>query len=100
MPSERIRLLPDTAPGGYCPLAPEQAPEYASLIPQDGFRLMFAAATLLQDRRDLHWVIIGSGRDEERVRHLVRNKGLDNNFHFLGRHPAAAMPKILLMMLR
>lgn len=107
VPSERIRLLPNTAPTGYYPLTPEQAPEYASLIPQDGFRLMFAgnigesqdfdtliaAATLLRDRRDLHWVIIGSGRDEERVRQLVRDKGLDKNFYFLGRHPEATMPK-------
>lgn len=107
VPPERIRILPNTAPDGYRPLTPKQAPEYASMIPQDGFRLMFAgnigesqdfdtliaAANLLRDRRDLHWVIVGSGRDEERVKRLIKDKGLEERFHFLGRHPEEAMPK-------
>lgn len=107
VPAERIRLLPNTAPENYLPLTPEQAPEYAGLIPQQGFRLMFAgnigesqdfdtlisAASLLRDRSDLHWIIVGSGRDEERVRRLVSAQGLDERFHFLGRHPEEMMPK-------
>ncbi|MEC5293596.1 MULTISPECIES: glycosyltransferase family 4 protein [unclassified Aurantimonas] len=107
VPSERIRLLPNTAPAGYRPLSPEQAPDYAGLVPQDGFRLMFAgnigesqdfdtlvaAAALLRERQDLHWVIVGSGRDQERVKRLVAENSLEQRFHFLGRHPEEAMPK-------
>jgi glycosyltransferase involved in cell wall biosynthesis len=106
VPRERIRVLPNTAPALYRPLAPEDAPEYAGLMPQEGFRLMFAgnigesqdfdtlvaAASLLRARRDLHWIIVGSGRDEERVRRLVREKGLEDNIRFLGRYPEEAMP--------
>ncbi|MXO02734.1 glycosyltransferase family 4 protein [Shinella zoogloeoides] len=107
VPPARIRLLPNTAPDSYRPLTPEQAPDYAALVPQEGFRLMFAgnigesqdfdtlvaAAVLLRGREDLHWVIVGSGRDEARVRRLVVENGLGERFHFLGRHPEEAMPK-------
>lgn len=107
VPSERIQLLPNTAPDLYRPLTPEQAPDHAGLVPQDGFRLMFAgnigesqdfdtlvaAAALLREREDLHWVIVGSGRDGERVKRLVAENGLEERFHFLGRHPEEEMPK-------
>lgn len=107
VPSERIRLLPNTAPDTYHPVAPEQAPEHAGLVPQDGFRLMFAgnigesqdfdtlvaAAAMLREREDLHWVIVGSGRDEDRVKRLVSENDLEDRFHFLGRHPEQDMPK-------
>lgn len=107
VPPERIRLLPNTAPDFYRPLTPEQAPDQAGLVPQDGFRLMFAgnigesqdfdtliaAAGLLRAREDLHWVIVGSGRDEERARRLVVENGLEERFRFLGRHPEEEMPK-------
>lgn len=107
VPSERIRVLPNTAPAYYRPLTSAEAPDYAAMIPQDGFRLMFAgnigesqdfdtlvaAAALLRERRDLHWVIVGSGRDGERVRRLVAENSLEDRFHFLGRHPEEEMPK-------
>jgi glycosyltransferase involved in cell wall biosynthesis len=106
VPRERIRVLPNTAPEMYRPLRPEQAPEYAGIVPQDGFRLMFAgnigesqdfdtllaAAALLRGRCELRWVIVGSGRDEARVKRLVLEKGLEDSFHFLGRYPEDAMP--------
>ena len=108
VPRDRIRVLPNTAPDSYRPLAPGQAAEVAHLVPQDGFRLMFAgnigesqdfdtliaAAGLLRDRRDLRWVIVGSGRDEARARRLVAENRLEAHFHFLGRHPEEAMPKL------
>ena len=108
VPSERIRILPNTAPETYLPIAPEAAAEYARLVPQDGFRLMFAgnigesqdfdtliaAAALLRERRDLHWVIVGSGRDQARVQQLSADCGLEDRFHFLGRFPEEEMPKL------
>jgi len=106
VPRERIRVLPNTAPPLYRPLTPEEAPDYAAVVPQEGFRLMFAgnigesqdfdtliaAASLLGDRRELCWIVVGSGRDEERVRRRVREKGLEDSFRFLGRYPEEAMP--------
>lgn len=107
VPSHLIRALPNTAPENYRPMSPTDASELASLVPQHGFRLMFAgnigesqdfdtlisAAIVLRDRSDLHWLIVGSGRDEERARKLVATHGLGDRFYFLGRHAEEAMPK-------
>lgn len=101
----RLRFFPNTAATLYRPVAPEDAPEEGALVPQAGFRLMFAgnigesqdfetliaAAERLRDR-DIAWVIIGSGRGESAARALVAEKGLDC-FHFLGRHPEETMPR-------
>jgi glycosyltransferase involved in cell wall biosynthesis len=108
VPTERIRVLPNTAPENYRPLSSSEAPEYADLVPQDGFRLMFAgnvgesqdfdtivaAAALLRQRDKLKWIIIGSGRDEERVKRLIADTNLSDRFYFLGRFPEAEMPKL------
>lgn len=106
VPSDRIRLFPNTAPAGYRPVAPAEAPAEAALVPQEGFRLMFAgnigesqdfdtliaAAELLRDRPALTWVIVGSGRDMERVQGEIARRGLDDRFVFVGRHPEERMP--------
>ncbi len=106
--SDRIRVFPNTAPESYRALDVNQAEEYAHLIPSCGFRLMFAgnigesqdfdtliaAAAILHDYADLHWIIVGSGRDEQRVRGIIAERGLDERFHFIGRHPEESMPKI------
>ncbi len=106
IPEDRMRVFPNSAPPTYRPLLPEDAPEQAALVPQDGFRIMFAgnigesqdfdtilaAADLLRDRADLKWVIIGSGRDLPRVQQKVSEKGLDSAFVFPGRFPEEQMP--------
>ncbi len=102
----RIRFFPNTAPDDHVPHRPDEAPDEAALVPQDGFRLMFAgnigesqdfdtliaAAEILSDRPDLTWVIVGSGRDMDRVRGVIAERGLEDRFHFTGRHPAERMP--------
>lgn len=106
VPEDRIRVFPNTAPDTYRPIPPEHAPNQKALVPQSGFRLMFAGnigesqdfdsliatAELLRDRSDLTWVIIGSGRDEGRVREKITKLGLTDRFQFLGRHPEEAIP--------
>lgn len=106
VPEDRIRVLPNTAPAMYRPMAAKDAPEAAALMPATGFRVMFAgnigesqdfdsllaAAHLLRDRVDLHWVIIGSGRDLERVRIRAQEMRISDCFHLLGRHPEETMP--------
>lgn len=103
---ERIGVLPNTAPPTYRPLTPGEAPAQAVLVPQDGFRLMFAGnvgesqdfdtlvatADILREHEHLKWVVVGTGRDEARVRALIVAKKLDDRFHFVGRHPEEAMP--------
>ncbi|MGE7368953.1 glycosyltransferase family 4 protein [Neorhizobium sp. NPDC001467] len=102
----RIRVFPNTAPDTYRPVSPTAAPEQAQLIRLAGFRLMFAgnigesqdfdnlveAVDLLDDATDLLVVIIGSGRDEERVKRKIAERGLQKRFQFLGRHPEETMP--------
>ncbi len=107
VPADRIRVLPNTAPQMYQPLDAASAPQIRDLMPKAGFTLMFAgnigesqdfdtlleAACLLRDREALHWVIIGSGRDLDRVRAKVAELGLEDRFHLLGRYPEEDMPR-------
>lgn len=106
IPPERIRVFPNTAPEGFEPLEPEDAPAHAGLVPQNGFRVMFSgnigesqdldtivgAAECLRDRAELAWVIVGDGRDMARVKSLIEEKGLSDRFFFLGRYPEVEMP--------
>lgn len=103
----RLRVLPNTAPDYYRPLAPDDAPEEASMVPQSGFRLMFAgnigesqdfetlirAADILREEGALRWVIIGSGRALDSVKREVSRRNLNKAFEFLGRFPEERMPR-------
>ena len=76
-------------------------------IPKDSFKIMFAgnigesqdfpsilkAAKLLKDERDIHWIILGSGRREEWVKSKVKSHGLGSCFHMLGNFPLEKMPE-------
>lgn len=101
---ERVRYFPQSAEGFYRPMAPEESEGVPSL--PEGFRVMvagnigaaqdfptvLAAAELLRDRKDVHWVIVGDGRMREWVESQVRERGLQDTVHLLGRHPAERMP--------
>jgi len=91
-------------------------PEYAvseggeqkTVLPDlpEGFRIMFAgnigvaqdfetvllAAERLREYQDVHWLILGDGRNAEWLRGQVEARGLDKQFHLLGRYAAEAMP--------
>lgn len=102
----RISVLPNTASDIFRPVPPSQAPAEAEMVPEHGFRICFAgnigeaqdfdtiieAATLLPDALDIQWIIIGSGRDLDRTIKRVKQSGIANRFHFLGRHPEERMP--------
>jgi len=101
----RIRIFPNTAPDCYFPVDPKDAKDKAKLVPQTGFRIMFAGnigesqdfdtildtAKSLRPDTNVQWVIIGSGRDLSRVRKRVAAEGLTDVFHFPGRHPQKEM---------
>lgn len=107
VPPEQIVTLPNCAPDAFAPVAPEAIPDrIRSLVPQNRRIIMFAgnigesqdfdtivaAAALLPADSDVLLVVIGSGRDEDRVRQKVTREGLHHRFLFLGRHPEADMP--------
>jgi len=107
VPSHRIVTLPNCAPAMFVPVDSAQIPKrIRSLIPRDRRTIMFAgnigesqdfntivaAAKLLPPDSDVLIAIVGSGRDEDRVRNLVKREGLEGRFLFLGRHPESDMP--------
>lgn len=100
----RVRYFPQSAEPFYRPLALEET-EGVPPLPA-GFRVMvagnigasqdfptiLAAAELLRDRGDIHWIVVGDGRMREWVEREVRERGLGSVVHLLGRHPAERMP--------
>ncbi|KQV47045.1 hypothetical protein ASC95_26430 [Pelomonas sp. Root1217] len=89
----------DDDPGGVAE-APELAPHAGS------FRLMFAgnigdaqdfpalldAAEATRHRPELHWLIVGDGRQATWVREEIERRGLQATVFMLGRHPLERMP--------
>lgn len=47
---------------------------------------------MLRDNSEIQWVIVGDGRMREWAQAEVNRRGLENNFHFLGRYPLDTMP--------
>lgn len=72
----------------------------------DGFKIMFAgavgeahgmecnlqAALLTKENKDIHWVIVGDGRKLDWVKKFVKENGLEETVHTLGRFPSETMP--------
>jgi glycosyltransferase involved in cell wall biosynthesis len=82
-------------------VAPELAPH------ADSFNIMFAgnigdaqdfpallaAAEATRGRPDIHWLIVGEGRQAEWVRTEIQRRGLQSTVYMLGRHPIERMPE-------
>ena len=71
-----------------------------------GFNLLFAGnigvaqsfdtiinAIEIVQQHNINVVILGEGRDKERVEQLINEKSLSNKFFFLGSHPPEKMPE-------
>jgi glycosyltransferase involved in cell wall biosynthesis len=103
---ERILYYPNSAEELYQPIILDAAAPERSVMPA-GFRIMFAgnigaaqdfatilgAAEKLGNYADIHWIILGDGRMRPWVENEVRQRGLTETVHLLGRHPAEAMPR-------
>jgi glycosyltransferase involved in cell wall biosynthesis len=103
--AEKIRYFPNSAEELYRPVPREAVPQ-SGMLP-DGFRVMFAgnigaaqsfetildAAARLRDRREIHWVILGDGRQSNWVQQQVSGRGLSHCVHLLGRYPVESMPE-------
>jgi glycosyltransferase involved in cell wall biosynthesis len=103
--SDRVHYVPNWAEELYRPMTvPAEVPERRQL--PVGFTILFAgnigvaqgfdvvlrAAEMLRGIKDLHWVILGSGRKAEWLAQEVKERGLEHTVHLLGRHPVATMP--------
>lgn len=107
VPADRIVTLPNCAPDSFRPVAAEDVPDrIRSLLPRGRRTIMFAgnigesqdfdtiidAVALLPDECDCLIAVVGSGRDENRVRRCVEERRLGHRFLFLGRHAEHDMP--------
>lgn len=101
----RVHYVPNWAEALYRPVTvPTNVPERQEL--PVGFNILFAgnigvaqglevvlrAAELLRELKDLHWVIVGSGRQAEWLAQEVQERGLQRTVHLLGRRPVVTMP--------
>jgi len=106
VPRERIKYLPNTAEALYRPVERRRALAEELGLPS-GLRIMFAgnigaaqdfpailgAATHLKEQKDIHWLIVGDGRQRNWVEQEVEKRGLGGTFHLLGKHPKERMPE-------
>lgn len=104
--AEDIIYLPNSAEPFYRPVRLElDAPEHRQM--PKGFRVVFggnigkaqsfetilAAAEILREEADIHWIIVGDGRMSPWVHGEVRKRGLERTVHLLGRYPPESMPR-------
>jgi len=100
----KITYLPNWAEDDFRPISvPDTAPERHEL--PKGFVVIFAgnigvaqgldvllgAAALVRDVEDLHWVVLGDGRQAAWLRDEVSKRQL-GNVHLLGQRPQESMP--------
>ena len=57
------------------------------------FACILSAASLLKDRRDIRWLIVGDGRMTSWVKSEIDALGLKQSVLLLGRHPVERMPE-------
>ncbi len=102
--SERITFFPNSVEKIYKSVKDLSSLNYVNLLPT-GFRIMFAgnvgaaqdfgtilsAAEKLKTHSDIKWVILGDGRKFAWVKEEVKERGLSDTVHLLGRHPPESM---------
>ena len=59
-----------------------------------GLETVIESALLLRENTQIHFVLVGDGADESRLRALAAERSL-KNVQFVGRHPASAMPDFM-----
>ena len=84
----------------------EKGIDEAKVFDKGSFKVMFAgavgeahgmecnlqAALLTKERKDIKWVIVGDGRKLPWVQQFVKDNGLEDTVHTLGRFPSETMP--------
>ena len=64
----------------------------ARLVRRKGHDLVLRALTLLKDRADIRYVIVGDGEDRSRLEEIITRNGLEDMVIFAGRVPALELP--------
>ncbi len=104
--AKRLDYFPNSAEALYQPVTLGKNGAERKQMPP-GFRVMFAgnigaaqdfatildAAERLKKYPDIHFVILGSGRQQAWVKAQIATRGLAKTFHLLGRYPVEAMPR-------
>jgi glycosyltransferase involved in cell wall biosynthesis len=102
----KTRYFPQWAEGVFDAAPADPAPPPQLAPHASAFRIMFAgnlgeaqdfpnvlaAAALTRERRDIHWLIVGDGRQADWVRAEIDRLGLQQTVFMLGRHPIEQMP--------
>lgn len=57
-----------------------------------GMECNMQAALLTKEHKDIHWVIVGDGRRLDWVQNFIKENGLSDTVHTLGRFPSETMP--------
>lgn len=104
--NDRIRVFPNTAPDIRTVESSDFLEQFNVPAAQGNFNLLFAgnigesqdfdtyieaADILKKQKKNISWIIVGSGRDQKRVERLIFEKNLSSEFHFLGRFPEEDM---------
>lgn len=103
--STRIFFVPNWAEELFKPQ--EASPSFAKdeKLPK-GFKIFFAgnigkaqdfetilnAAKILKEQKDIHWIILGDGRQKAWVENEIAKTQMQDTFHLLGRKPVELMP--------
>lgn len=102
--TDKIHYFPNSAEAIY--QAPPAGEAWTAPALPAGFRVMFAgnigaaqsietllaAAEILRDHADIHWIVVGDGRLAPWLREEVARRGLGAQVHMVGQFPLAAMP--------
>lgn len=101
-----VAYFPNSVESIFCDLPDVPLPEIPAL--DEGFSVLFAgnvgvgqaveviveAATLLRDRPDIRFVVLGNGSRWDWMREQVKAHGL-TNLHLAGRYPVETMPGLM-----
>jgi len=108
--SGRITYFPNSVEKLYVPIPKQSRLEEMAELPS-GFRVMFAgnigaaqdfptilaAANILRDYDEIHWLILGDGRVRPWLESEIQKAELKDKMHLLGRFPIEAMPSFFSM---
>ncbi len=106
--ADKIEFFPQYAEDCYEKLDKNPEDPIEKELPE-GFRIIFTgnigtsqaletvidAAALLKDHKDIHWILVGDGRNRDHVYEYAKEKDVLDNVHFTGRKPMDTMSRYL-----
>jgi len=107
IPANKMSYLPNSVDDFYLPVSPD--PQFNNLFTGEvhllltgnlgeaqGLELIIEAASQLQkDYPLLRWILVGDGRNRQKLEQSVNDKKLDAIVSFPGRYPATVIPYLI-----